>query len=128
MSEDPSNIARREWYSALQSKVFDPHALEEIRTKTAVETAHDRKFSVSDEKHVEIEKSDDRKVYSESKWVIDLNSIRKTDKNSNRPSSDTILCFHGIGYNHSYFKKWVNAELLNKNIHIRFYGICLPGK
>jgi len=52
-------------------------------------------------------------------WLVKLNKVKELEATS------TIICFHGIGGNHSYFQRW-GKELFSKNILL--YGVCLPGR
>jgi len=120
IANDESAVERRQWFANEQEKVFEKNTtfaasitFQSPQSKIVNFTDEDSKLSS------ELNDSEIKQEVQVNNWLVKLNNVKVVE------NTPTIVCFHGVGGNHSYFQKW-GKELFLKSILL--YGVCLPGR
>jgi surfactin synthase thioesterase subunit len=113
---DAESIERRKWYSDLQRPGIE--AVEEINAFHKAQSAHEKNEEQFQIKKL-AEKVDVSIKFEVSPWILPLN------KPSPSPQLATVLCFHGLGQNHSHFNRFQKPLT---EARIQLCAVCLPGR
>eukprot|EP01032_Pedospumella_encystans_P018393 gene18393-20938_t len=108
---DDESIERRNWYSNLQRGKLEEVAKEKAFYKD------ERKREIAQSNYVETVLREKPLRHNTSPWIVSLNEVKN--------STATVLCFHGFGQSHGFFKRW-HKQLSDTGVQL--CGVCLPGR